>query len=83
MQRVHSRQRTPARVLDTGLRATTGPPFSMLESLTSRIGRPLAQYEVTDQIAMTSDMRVNVLAGDIFGDSFYYSWQLIGARYRF
>ncbi len=36
MQRVHSRQRTPARVLDTGLRATTGPPFSMPESLTFR-----------------------------------------------
>ena len=42
MQRVHSRLRTQARVLDTGLRATPGPPFSMLESLTFRVARFLA-----------------------------------------
>jgi hypothetical protein len=41
------------------------------------------EYDVTDHVAVTSDMRFNVLAGELFGDSFYYSWQMVGARYRF
>jgi hypothetical protein len=41
------------------------------------------EYDVTDQVALTSDMRFNVLAGELFGDSFYYSWQIVGARLRF
>jgi len=41
------------------------------------------EYDVTDHIAITSDMRFNAVAGNDSGDSFYYSWQLVGARYRF
>jgi len=41
------------------------------------------EYDLTDHVALTSDMRFNAIAGNSSGDSFYYSWQLIGARYRF
>jgi hypothetical protein len=41
------------------------------------------EYDITDHVALTSDMRFNVIAGNDSPDSFYYSWQLIGARYRF
>jgi len=41
------------------------------------------EYDITEHIAFTSDMRFNIAAGDLFGDSFYYSWQILGARYRF
>jgi hypothetical protein len=39
----HPRERTPVSESDTGMRATTAPAFRMLESLTFRIGRLLAQ----------------------------------------
>lgn len=41
------------------------------------------EYDLTDKIALTSDMRFNIVAPTLVGDRFYYSWQLIGARYRF
>jgi hypothetical protein len=41
-----------------------------------------AEFELTDQIALTSDMRFNIAAtSDI--DTFFFSWQMIGVRYRF
>ena len=42
-----------------------------------------AEYDLTDRVALTSDMRFNVFVGHLFGDSFAFSWQIIGARYRF
>jgi len=43
------------------------------------------EYDLNEQIALTSEMRFNILGGTspAFNDSFYYSWQLIGARFRF
>jgi opacity protein-like surface antigen len=43
------------------------------------------EYDLTDHFALTSDMRFNILGGTApaINDSFYFSWQIIGARYRF
>ena len=38
------------------------------------------EIDVTDALAVTSDMRLNITSGD---DNFYYSWQILGARLRF
>ena len=38
------------------------------------------EYDVTDNLSVTTDMRFNVTSGR---DNFYYSWQLIGTRFRF
>ena len=38
------------------------------------------EYDLTDNLALTSDMRFNITSGL---DNFYYSWQLVGARLRF
>lgn len=38
------------------------------------------EYDVNDHVAITSDMRLNLTS---FNDVFYFSWQVIGARYRF
>jgi hypothetical protein len=39
------------------------------------------EVNVTDQIALTSDMRFNFPVS--FDDTFYFTWQVIGARFRF
>ena len=39
-----------------------------------------AGTDIARRIALTSDMRLNIVSG---ADNFYYSWQLIGARFRF
>lgn len=43
------------------------------------------EYELTERVGLTSEMRFNILGGTApaVDDSFYFSWQLIGARYRF
>jgi opacity protein-like surface antigen len=38
------------------------------------------EYDVTDNLSISTDMRFNVTSGV---DNFYYSWQLIGTRLRF
>lgn len=41
------------------------------------------EYDLSEHVALTSDMRFNVLAGELFGDGFMYTWQVVGARLRF
>ena len=41
------------------------------------------EYELNDRLALTSHMLFNIHAGDLFDDGFSFSWQLLGARYRF
>ena len=41
------------------------------------------EYALTDGLSLHSRMLFNVLPVDAFGDNFYYSWEIIGARYRF
>jgi len=56
---------------------TRGPgDTSFLLSLITGI-----EVEMTDNIALTSDMRFNFPVS--LGDTFYFSWQMIGARVRF
>ena len=38
------------------------------------------EYDISDRVALTSDMRLNLTS---FNDPFYFSWQVLGARYRF
>ncbi len=38
------------------------------------------EYDINEQMALTTEMRLNVTS---LADTFYFSWQLIGARYRF
>jgi len=41
-----------------------------------------AEYDVNDHVALTSDMRFNVAAtSDV--NKFFYTWQILGVRYRF
>jgi opacity protein-like surface antigen len=40
------------------------------------------EYDVSDQVALTSEMRFNIVPGDYF-DTFYFSWQMVGVRIRF
>ncbi len=40
------------------------------------------EFDLTENVALTNDMRFNIVAtSDV--DKFYWSWQLIGVRYRF
>jgi hypothetical protein len=41
-----------------------------------------AEYEVAPNIALTSDMRFSIAATSDF-NKFFYTWQMIGCRYRF
>ena len=41
------------------------------------------EYDLTERLALTSDMRFNFVAGDSYTDSFFFTWQMIGARFRF
>jgi hypothetical protein len=38
------------------------------------------EYDLMEHLSLTSDMRFNITSGR---DRFYYSWQLVGARFRF
>ena len=42
-----------------------------------------AEYDLTASVSLTSQMLFNIHAGDLFNDTFSFSWQVIGARYRF
>lgn len=41
------------------------------------------EYDLNSKIALTSNMLFNFHVGDLFADNFTYSWQMLGARYRF
>lgn len=41
------------------------------------------EYDLTNEVALTSDMRFNIATIDLFGDNFQFSWQMVGVRYRF
>lgn len=41
------------------------------------------EYDITDQVALNSEMRFNIMADDVFRDNFYFTWQMLGARIRF
>ncbi|MDG2051095.1 MAG: outer membrane beta-barrel protein [Myxococcota bacterium] len=44
------------------------------------------EFDLTEHIALTNEMRFNFMAGANkagLSDTFYYSWQMLGARYRF
>lgn len=40
-------------------------------------------YPITEHLSVESRMHLNVTSNDLFDDDFYYSWQILGARYRF
>ncbi len=40
------------------------------------------EFDLTEEIALTNEMRFNIVVTSDF-DTFYWSWQLIGVRYRF
>ena len=46
------------------------------------------EFDLTERIALTNEMRFNFMAaankpGTGLSDTFYYSWQMLGARFRF
>jgi len=40
-------------------------------------------YPLTEHFSLESRMNLNLTSNDFFDDDFYYSWQILGARYRF
>ncbi len=46
------------------------------------IGGGLA-YSVTEHISFESRMQFNITTNDFFEDDFYFSWEVLSARYRF
>lgn len=40
-------------------------------------------YPITDQISLESRMQFNITPNDFFEDDYYFSWEIIGARFRF
>lgn len=42
-----------------------------------------AEYDLTDEVSVGSRMLFNVLPKDLFDENFYYSWEVVTARYRF
>ncbi len=40
-------------------------------------------YPVTDNISLESRMQFNITTNRFFEDDFYFSWEVIGARFRF
>ncbi len=42
-----------------------------------------AEYSLTRSLSVSSKMLFNILPGDVFGEGFYYSWEVAGLRYRF
>lgn len=41
------------------------------------------EFDINDRVVLTSHMLVNFHVGELFGDGASFSWQVIGARYRF
>lgn len=41
------------------------------------------EYEVSPHVAVSSQMLFNIMPDRIFNERFYYSWQVLGVRYRF
>ena len=42
-----------------------------------------ADYQITNSFSVGSRMLFNVLPDDVFGENFYFSWQVAAARFRF
>ncbi len=42
-----------------------------------------AEYSLSDSTSVGSRMLFNVLPANVFGDKFYYSWEVATLRYRF
>ena len=40
-------------------------------------------YPITQHLSLESRMNINLTSNDLFEDDFYYSWQIVRARYRF
>ena len=40
-------------------------------------------YPITDRISLESRMQFNITPNDYFDDDYYFSWEIIGARFRF
>ena len=40
-------------------------------------------YPINEHLSLESRMHLNLTSNDLFEDDFYYSWQVVGARYRF
>jgi len=41
------------------------------------------EFDLDDDVVLTSHMLVNFHVGELFGDGASFSWQVLGARYRF
>jgi hypothetical protein len=41
------------------------------------------EYSINERVSLESAMQFNILPGELLGDHFYYSWQLVGVRYKF
>ena len=42
-----------------------------------------ADYPITDSVSLGSRMLFNFLPDDVVDENFYFSWQVVGVRYRF
>jgi opacity protein-like surface antigen len=42
-----------------------------------------AEYRITDHVSVGSMMLFNIVPDAIFGERFYFSWEVLTARYRF
>ena len=42
-----------------------------------------ADYPITDSVSLGSSMLFNFLPDDVVDENFYFSWQVVGVRYRF
>lgn len=41
------------------------------------------EYEVAEDVSVVSQMLFNIIPDKIFGERFYYSWEVLSVRYRF
>ena len=42
-----------------------------------------ADYRLTESLSVGSKMLFNVMPTNVFGESFYFSWEVAGLRYHF
>lgn len=56
---------------NTGITGDSGFLFPILVGV---------EYDLSDNLSLTTDMRLNIVSGN---DNFYYTWQVLGARFRF
>ena len=40
-------------------------------------------YHLSRRVVLESRMEFNIVPGRVIGDNFYYTWQMLGARYKF